>query len=201
MAKPKKSKPTSKTSRRSTRKSSTAKPAKSKTLSSEGVPDKKLFRICMVLAVVIAIADQLTKWAALEGLSPHVPVSVTPFFNLTLAFNSGAAFSFLSDAGGWQRWLFIGLAGVISIFLIYWVRQLQKHEFWTGIALGLILGGALGNVWDRLFRSGQVVDFIDIYIGNAHWPAFNLADSSIFIGAAIVVIQAIHEAATGRDSD
>ncbi len=164
-----------------------------------GPPDRKLFRAGLWLAVVVALVDQLGKWAALVWLTPHVPVPVLPFFNLTLAFNSGAAFSFLSDAGGWQRWLFIALAGVISGFLICWLRQLQTREVWTGIALGFILGGALGNLWDRLFRSGEVVDFIGGYYGAAHWPAFNLADTSIFIGAVIIVIQAIHETATGQN--
>ncbi len=168
---------------------------------SAGPLDRKLFRACLWLAAVVAIVDQLGKWAALIWLTPHVPVPVLPFFNLTLAFNSGAAFSFLSDAGGWQRWLFVTLAGVISGFLIYWLRQLQTREVWTGVALGFILGGALGNLWDRLFRSGEVVDFIDIYYGAAHWPAFNLADSSIFIGAGIIVVQAIHETATGQSEE
>ncbi len=90
-------------------------PAGSKRSSTQGEPDKKLFRACLWLATAVAIADQLGKWAALYWLTPHVPVPVVPFFNLTLAFNSGAAFSFLSDAGGWQRWLFVVLAGVISI--------------------------------------------------------------------------------------
>ncbi len=163
--------------------------------SSKGAGDKKLFRACLWLAAVVFILDQLSKWAAMEWLTPHVPVPVLPLFNLMLAFNSGAAFSFLSDAGGWQRWLFIALATVISAFLVYWLRQLQAQERWTGIALGLILGGALGNVWDRIFRSGYVVDFIDIYYKSAHWPAFNLADSGICVGVVIIMIQAVHETA------
>ena len=172
---------------------------KSASKSSVGTADRKLFRACLWLAALTAIADQLAKWAALTWLTLHVPTPVLPFFNLTLAFNSGAAFSFLSDAGGWQRWLFIALSGVISGFLVYWLRQLQTRETWTGVALGLILGGALGNLWDRLFRSGQVVDFIDVYYGAAHWPAFNLADSGICVGAGIIVIQAIHEATISQN--
>ncbi len=174
---------------------------KSAPASHAGPPDKKLFRACLWLAAVVAMVDQLGKLAALIWLTPHVPIPVLPFFNLTLAFNSGAAFSFLSDAGGWQRWLFILLSVVISGFLIYWLRQLQTREAWTGVALGFILGGAFGNLWDRVFRSGEVVDFLDIYYGAAHWPAFNLADTGIFIGAGIIVIQAIHETATGQSEN
>jgi len=195
MTKPTRSKPTAAPSRKRRKTSRRPEPA-----TTAGPPDRRLFRACLWLAAVVAIMDQLSKWAALAWLTPHVAIPVVPYFNLTLAFNSGAAFSFLSDAGGWQRWLFIILAGLISAFLWYWLRQLRRHEAWTGIALGLILGGALGNVLDRLFRSGQVVDFIDVYYRDSHWPAFNLADSAISLGAAIIVIQAIHEAASsGKD--
>mgnify|MGYP002640122509 FL=1 len=152
------------------------------------------------LAVVIVIADQITKLLALKHLQLHQPLPVFPSFDLMLTYNRGAAFSFLSNAGGWQRWLFIALAIGISIFLVKWLFSLRAEERWLAAALALVTGGAVGNLLDRVFRDGQVVDFVYLHYQNFHWPAFNLADSSICVGAVILVAQSLWGAASGRES-
>jgi signal peptidase II len=142
------------------------------------------------VTAVIIILDQLTKYLASDLLAFHEPVEILPLINLTLAHNTGAAFSFLSDASGWQRWFFIGLALVVSAVILLWMRGLPQYASRTAISLALILGGALGNVWDRI-QLGYVIDFIDVYYGHWHWPAFNVADSSITIGTILLIIDAL----------
>lgn len=142
------------------------------------------------ITVVIIILDQLTKHLASDLLALHKPVEVIPFINLTLAHNTGAAFSFLDDASGWQRWFFITLALVVSIVVLIWMRGLPQNATRTAIPLALILGGALGNVWDRI-QLGYVIDFIDVYYDQWHWPAFNVADSAITIGTVLLILDAI----------
>lgn len=142
------------------------------------------------LSVVVVVLDQLTKAAAVAGLVQGQPLRVIPSFNLTLMYNTGAAFSFLSTADGWQRWLFAGIAIVVSVIIIGWLRKLDTTAYWQAAALALILGGALGNLWDRLVL-GHVVDFIDIYYGRVHWPAFNIADAAITLGALMLIIDAL----------
>ena len=115
-----------------------------------------------------------------------------PMFNWTLMHNTGAAFSFLAEAGGWQRWFFAVIAIVVSIVIVVWIKRLRQDEKWQAIALALILGGAIGNVIDRILL-GYVVDFIDIYYKQWSWPAFNIADSAIFIGVAMIIIESIRE--------
>lgn len=137
--------------------------------------------------VAIAVADQLSKYAALQHLELHRPVPVFPTLDLMLTYNTGAAFSFLSDAGGWQRWLFVGLAIGISVFLLKWLFVLPARERWLASALVLVLGGAIGNLIDRLFRDGKVVDFIYFHYQSFHFPAFNLADSAICVGATLLI--------------
>ncbi|MDH5231679.1 MAG: signal peptidase II [Gammaproteobacteria bacterium] len=139
------------------------------------------------LSLIIIILDQITKIAAASNLMMFTPVSVFPGFNLTLMHNTGAAFSFLSDAGGWQRWFFTVLAIGVSIFIMFWLHKLPKHEKLNAIALSMIVGGAIGNVIDRI-RLGYVIDFLDVYVGNAHWPAFNIADSAISVGAVLLIV-------------
>jgi signal peptidase II len=138
------------------------------------------------LAAVVALADQATKQWILARISPGEVIEVTGFFNVVLAYNRGAAFSFLSDAGGWQRYAFIAIA-VGAIALIAWL--LLRHPRQTAFCLGLalILGGAIGNVWDRALL-GHVVDFLDFHAGGRHWPAFNLADSAITVGAVLLIL-------------
>lgn len=145
------------------------------------------------LAVIVIILDQLTKYVASTSLILYQPHAVMPMFNWTLMHNTGAAFSFLHDAGGWQRWFFAAIAVVVSTVILLWLKRLQKHETWQAIALAMIMGGAIGNVIDRIWL-GYVVDFIDVYYQQWHWPAFNLADSAITVGVAIIIIDALCEA-------
>ncbi len=140
-------------------------------------------------AVVVAI-DQLTKWLASTLLVFHEPLPVVPFLNLTLTHNPGAAFSFLSQAGGWQRWFFAAVAVGVSIAVVLWMRRVPRGEWWVSAGLALVLGGALGNLLDRLVL-GHVVDFVDLYYGTWHWPAFNVADSAITAGVAALLIDAL----------
>ena len=138
-------------------------------------------------SLVVVVADQSTKFAAVEWLDPASSVELIPTLDLVLAYNTGAAFSLLSTAGGWQRWLFIGLALVICVFIVHWLRDLPRDARGTPLALSLILGGAAGNLIDRV-HVGAVVDFIDFHVGDWHWPAFNMADSAICVGAALLVL-------------
>lgn len=146
-------------------------------------------------ALVIGL-DQLTKWLANTSLAPHEPVAVLPGFNLTLMFNTGAAFSLLGDAGGWQRWLFTGLAVVASVVLVLWLRRLQAGQALLAVALALILGGAVGNLIDRVVF-GHVIDFLDLYWRHHHWPAFNVADSAITVGAVLFLLDSFRPRAAG----
>lgn len=140
----------------------------------------------LFITSLVIVFDQVSKWLMVSWLSLYETVVVMPYFNLTMAHNEGAAFSFLSEAGGWQRWLFIGLALVISVVLLVWLAKLKPTEKLEAISLSLILGGAIGNVIDRI-SYGYVIDFIDLYIGHNHWPVFNIADSAICIGAILLV--------------
>ncbi len=139
------------------------------------------------LTVIVILLDQVSKWFAIENLEYHRPVEVFAGFNWTLAYNKGAAFSLFGDADGWQQWLFGGLALVISGVLIHWMRKMEASEKMLGIACGLIIGGAIGNLIDR-FVQGKVTDFIDWYYGSYHWPTFNLADSFILLGAFLMLL-------------
>jgi len=139
------------------------------------------------LSFAVIVLDQLTKYVATDLLIYAEPVAVMPFFNLTLLHNTGAAFSFLSDAGGWQRWFFALMAVGVSAGIIVWISRLESKQKWLAISLALIVGGALGNLWDRLYF-GYVVDFIQIYYEQWYWPAFNIADSAISVGAVMLLI-------------
>jgi len=136
------------------------------------------------------VLDQVTKFLAETLLTFHQPVPVLPSFNLLLTYNTGAAFSFLAGAGGWQRWFFLGLGLLVSIGLIVWLRRLKPTETRLAAALALILGGAIGNLIDRAWL-GQVIDFIQLYYQHWYWPAFNLADSAITVGAALLVLDSL----------
>ncbi|MEW5755170.1 MAG: signal peptidase II [Pseudomonadota bacterium] len=138
------------------------------------------------VSAVVIVLDQLTKLWASSSLELYETIPVMPLFNITLAHNTGAAFSFLAQAGGWQRWFFTGIAVAVSIAIVIWLRRLPSSERLEAAALALILGGAIGNVVDRIAH-GYVVDFIDVYYGNYHWPAFNIADSAITIGAVLLI--------------
>jgi signal peptidase II len=144
------------------------------------------------LTVAVVILDQFSKYIASTSLHLFQVVDVMPMFSWTLRHNTGAAFSFLADAGGWQRWFFALIAFVVSIVIFLWIKRLQSHEKWQAIALALILGGAIGNVIDRVWL-GYVVDFILVYYKQWEYPAFNIADSAIFIGVVMIIIDAIRE--------
>lgn len=150
------------------------------------------------LALVVLAADQVSKAWVSAALRLHEQIVVFPFLNLTRVHNTGAAFSFLSEAPGWQRWFFIILALGVSAGIVLWLRRLGRADRRLAPALALILGGALGNVWDRL-RLGHVVDFIDLHYRDWHWPAFNVADSAISIGALILILDALRGPGRGRD--
>ncbi|BAO43962.1 signal peptidase II [Thiolapillus brandeum] len=146
----------------------------------------------LLLSFLVLVADQTSKFVVLVTFHPHEMIPVLPVFNLTLVFNEGAAFSFLSHAGGWQRWFFIGLTSVISLGLLVWLTRLKRGEHYTAVALSMILGGALGNLLDRV-RLGKVVDFLDFYWQGWHWPAFNLADSAITLGVVLMLYATLRQ--------
>ena len=149
------------------------------------------------LSAVVIILDQLTKLWITEEYVLGERTPVFSFFNIVRAHNHGAAFSFLADAGGWQRWFFAGIALVVSTMLFFWLRKLPKTDRWVAVALTLILGGALGNLYDRIVL-GYVVDFLDFYWGTSHFPAFNVADSAISVGAVMLGLDIIRN--PGGDS-
>ena len=153
----------------------------------------------LLMSAVIVVLDLWTKSLATESLTLYRPVELTSWLNMTLAHNYGAAFSFLSDAGGWQRWLFTGLASVVTLVLMVWLLRLQAGEKLTGAALGLIIGGAIGNLADRV-KHGYVVDFIDVYYRDWHWPAFNLADSAITCGVILLLVDGLFLSVSGKRS-
>ena len=141
----------------------------------------------LLLSVLVIVLDQWTKHLALAHLLPYQPVEFLPHFNWMLAFNKGAAFSFLADQEGWQRWFFVVLTIVISSVLLVWLYRLEQGKRLLPIALTLVLGGAIGNLYDRLVY-GHVVDFVDWYYGSYHWPAFNIADAAIVCGAVLLFV-------------
>ena len=141
------------------------------------------------LAAAMIVLDQLTKWWALTALQPaETPHPVIPgILNWTLTFNTGAAFSFLADSAGWQRWFFVLLAVTVSAILGVWLSRTPRHDWRTAAPLALILGGALGNVIDRL-HAAKVTDFIQVFLGSYPFPVFNVADSAISVGAVALIV-------------
>lgn len=140
----------------------------------------------LAVATVVLLLDQLSKWSALSNLKLGIPEEVLPFMNWLLLLNPGAAFSFLAQSSGWQRWFFT-ILGLAASFYILWLLRKNQADKLLSFSLSFILGGALGNVLDRIMY-GAVVDFIDLHYGNWHWPAFNIADSAICIGAALIIL-------------
>jgi len=139
------------------------------------------------LTLIVLIIDQVTKHWVAGTFFYGESIAVLPFFNLTYVHNLGAAFSFLADQAGWQRWFFATIAFIASIIFTVWLAKTPASDKKLSIALALMLSGAVGNLIDRVLL-GYVIDFLDFYIKNYHWPAFNVADSAIFLGAAIMVI-------------
>ena len=142
--------------------------------------------IGFLLAAIVIGLDQYTKVLATDELQYRVPVEVTSWFDLMLAHNTGAAFSFLASASGWQRWFLAGVAVAVSFVVVVWLTRLKRSELLLGIALGLVLGGGLGNLIDRI-SLGYVIDFISWHYNDWYWPAFNIADAAICLGAVLLV--------------
>ena len=153
----------------------------------------------LVLSLLVLVIDQVSK-AHFEGsLEMFQQIVVIPdYFSWTLAYNTGAAFSFLADGGGWQRWLFAVIAVVVSAVLVVWLKRLGRDDTWLAIALALVLGGALGNLYDRI-ALGHVIDFILVHWQNRHYfPAFNFADSAITVGAVMLALDMFKSKKTGE---
>jgi signal peptidase II len=150
----------------------------------------------LALAAIIVVADQFTKTLILGYYQLGDSTYVTSFFNVVRAHNTGAAFSFLANAGGWQRWFFTGIGVAATIFIVWMLRSHGGQKLFA-VALSLILGGALGNVIDRLLH-GYVVDFLDFHYKSTHFPAFNLADSAISVGAACLILDEILRVRRGK---
>ena len=140
--------------------------------------------------MLVVLLDWQTKQWVSEALVLYRPREVFSWLNITLAHNYGAAFSFLSDAGGWQRWFFIVLASLVTLVLLIWLIRLPRAEWLTALGLALILGGAIGNLVDRI-QLGYVVDFVDVYYKGWHFPAFNVADSAITCGVILLLLDAL----------
>jgi signal peptidase II len=138
------------------------------------------------LTLLFLIADQVSKHLVAGSMELYQSIEVLPFFNITYVHNPGAAFSFLADQGGWQRWFFTAIAAIASIVFTVWLSKTPKENKLLGIAFALLLSGAVGNLIDRVLF-GYVIDFIDFYVGASHWPAFNVADSAIFVGAGLMI--------------
>jgi len=144
------------------------------------------------LSLVVVVLDQATKFLVTRFFELYERVEVLPVLDFTLLHNTGAAFSLLAGASGWQRWFFIALAGVVSVLLVAWIWRTPRGDKLLPLALSLVLGGAVGNVIDRVVH-GYVVDFIHAHWGGAYFPAFNIADSAITIGAVLLILDAFRE--------
>lgn len=140
------------------------------------------------LSLAVLVLDQWSKIAVSDALALYQSVQILPFFSLTYVHNTGAAFSFLSEAGGWQRWFFAALSTIISLVLVVWLAKLEQKQTLLAVAIALVLGGAVGNLCDRLLY-GFVIDFLDVYYQQYHWPAFNVADTAISLGAALLLLE------------
>jgi len=155
------------------------------------------FAMWMVVATVVVVADQLTKWAIIEWVELYDRIPVNSFFNLTHQKNPGAAFSFLADAGGWQRWFFVVLASVVSAVIAVWLWRIRNDgQTVLSAGLALVLGGAVGNLIDRILL-GHVTDFLQVWFGDWAFPSFNVADAGISVGAALLIVDALFF--SGRD--
>ncbi len=149
------------------------------------------------LSLLVLVLDQLSKLWVVANFDLYESIQLIPQLNFTYVHNTGAAFSFLSSAGGWQRWFFVAIALIASISLSIWLTRLKPAERWMAVTLSLILGGAIGNVIDRI-SYGYVIDFIDVYYQTWHWPVFNIADCAISVGVLMMLIDTFRPQATTR---
>lgn len=154
--------------------------------------------IWLWLAVVIVVLDLWSKFVTNTSLDYGVPVEILPVFDLRLSYNTGAAFSFLADAGGFQRWFFVVIAVGVSAMLVVWMKRTPRWQWWVGIAQALVLGGALGNLYDRVVQ-GYVIDFISLHYGEYYFAVFNLADVAISVGATLLIIDMLFLEGKFRD--
>jgi signal peptidase II len=141
----------------------------------------------LLLSLLIVLLDQWSKQSASSALDYGRALELAPWLNFTLMHNEGAAFSFLSSAGGWQRWLFVAISSLVSLVIALWLLRLKANEKLMAVSLTFILGGALGNLWDRAVL-GYVVDFISVHYHNRYFPTFNIADAAISVGAALMIL-------------
>lgn len=142
------------------------------------------------LSLLVVVLDQWSKYWIVANFREYEVLTVWPVFNLTLVYNTGAAFSFLSDAGGWQRWFFVTVGVLVSLIMVVWLARLQPRERWTALGLALVVGGAVGNLIDRVVL-GKVVDFLQWHWQDWYWPSFNLADSAITLGVILLLIDGL----------
>jgi signal peptidase II len=142
------------------------------------------------LSLLVVVLDQWSKYWIVANFREYEVLTVWPVFNLTLVYNTGAAFSFLSDAGGWQRWFFVTVGVLVSLVMVIWLARLQSRERWTALGLALVVGGAVGNLIDRVVL-GKVVDFLQWHWQDWYWPSFNLADSAITLGVILLLLDGL----------
>ena len=142
------------------------------------------------LSLLVVVLDQLSKYWVMTSFEEYEVLRVWPVFNLTLVYNTGAAFSFLSDAGGWQRWFFVTIGVLVSAAMVVWLSRLDVRERLTAYGLAFVVGGAIGNLIDRILL-GKVVDFLQWHWQDWYWPSFNLADSAITLGVVLLLIDGL----------
>ncbi|TDR18427.1 signal peptidase II [Marinicella litoralis] len=150
---------------------------------------KKSGFIWLWISALVLVLDQWTKSLASAALELYVPNKITEFFNLTLMHNKGVAFSILADQSGWQRYFISVVASLIVVWLLFWLIKNKKVQKLQNVGLALVIGGALGNIWDRVVL-GYVVDFVELHYQGYYWPAFNVADAAISVGAVLLIIDA-----------
>jgi signal peptidase II len=151
------------------------------------------------LTLAFLVADQVTKQLIVSNMDLYQSIDILSFFNLTYVHNPGAAFSFLADQGGWQRWFFTAIAAIASIVFIVWLAKTPKQQVLLSVAFALMLSGAVGNLIDRVLF-GYVIDFLDFYGFGYHFPAFNVADSMIFIGAALMIFDSFKNGESSKNT-
>ena len=154
--------------------------------------------IWLWLVMVVVVLDLWSKFVTNTSLDYGVPVEILPVFDLRLSYNTGAAFSFLADAGGFQRWFFVIIAVGVSAMLVVWMKRTPRWQWWVGVAQALVLGGALGNLYDRVVQ-GYVIDFISLHYGEYYFAVFNLADVAISVGATLLIIDMLFLEGKFRD--
>lgn len=159
-------------------------------------PSTTIWLRWLTISLVVALLDQASKYAITASFQYHESKAILPFFNLVLAYNSGAAFSFLASASGWQREFFIVVTALISVALLWMLRQ-NHHNRLLATALSLVLGGAFGNLYDRVAH-GHVIDFIQLHAAGYAWPAFNVADSAICVGAVLLILDSFRQPKAGE---